>query len=71
MIDIDGNVKVDDDWWLILMEMLKLMMIDDDWLLILMEILKFIDDWWWLMIDIDGNVKVDDDWWYDWYRWKC
>ena len=39
MIDVDGSVKVDvdwwwlmidiDDWWLILMEKLKLMMIDD------------------------------------------
>ncbi len=59
MIDIDGNVKVDDDWW---------------WLMIDIDGNVKVDDvWWCLMIDIDGNVKVD--WWLmmidDWYWWKC
>jgi hypothetical protein len=49
IIDNDWNVEVDDDWWLMLMKMLKLMMIDDDWWLILMEMLKLImiDEWYW------------------------
>ena len=42
MIDVDGNVKVDDDWWWLMIDIDGNDKVDDDcWWLVMT------DDWYW------------------------